>query len=435
MFNLKHIIAAALAGTTTAAALIAVPAGALTMNYTPSATYQNSLYYTRLTEVELTGNQRVDIANVAMSQLGYHESNTYTDLSGSTLNGYSNYTEYGYWYGSYCAWCAVFVAWCAGQAQIPSDVVAVQAWAGHITDASDTGNFGGKYTPFSLSTPQVGDIAYYDVDYDGCSDHVEIVYEVNDKFITTVGGNTGGSSGEMVKSHNLPRDTGDSGYWRIMGFESPDYEGTDTPLKTVDDELGIDFPRPLRQLTKGSSGSDVAWLQTALNRASDAGLVVDGKFGSATGAAVQNFETAMGMSADNTADKDTYSAIVAFLTGKQDETEESISQAVTEATDSEPVTEVSTESETELPTEAEELDQPGYDKETGILIGDVDGDGVISAIDSSLILHVQALMAIDAEYVMTMEQIIAADYNRDSVVDAIDASLILAYAAKNGISY
>ena len=83
-------------------------------SYTPSSLYQSSKYYTALKDITLTGNQAQDIVNVALSQVGYHEGDSISDLGGGNINGSNNYTEYGYWlgtqvkgntYGHYYAWC------------------------------------------------------------------------------------------------------------------------------------------------------------------------------------------------------------------------------------------------------------------------------------------------------------------------------------------
>ena len=60
----------------------AVVSPCLTPSYTPSSPYRSSAYYTQLCNVTLTGNQRTDLVNVARSQLGYHEGNSFSDLGG-----------------------------------------------------------------------------------------------------------------------------------------------------------------------------------------------------------------------------------------------------------------------------------------------------------------------------------------------------------------
>lgn len=74
---------------------------------------------------------------------------------------------------------------------------------------------------------------------------------------------------------------------------------TQPPAPTFkDQECRINFNRPTRNLLRGSSGEDVRWLQTALNRADNAGLAVDGSFGPLTETAVRNFQRRQGLSVD-----------------------------------------------------------------------------------------------------------------------------------------
>lgn len=92
------------------------------LSYSGSSSYKSSKYHTQLTQVNLTGNQRVDIVAVANSQIGYREGNNSSQLSG-TYNGTGDYTEYGRWYGLQSLWCAMYVSWCAGVAGINTNIV------------------------------------------------------------------------------------------------------------------------------------------------------------------------------------------------------------------------------------------------------------------------------------------------------------------------
>ena len=55
--------------------------------YTPSSYYMSSVYYSNLCDVKLTGNQRLDLINVALSQVGYHEGNSVGQLDGANTSG------------------------------------------------------------------------------------------------------------------------------------------------------------------------------------------------------------------------------------------------------------------------------------------------------------------------------------------------------------
>ena len=100
------------------------------ISYSGSSSYQSGRYYTNLTNVQLTGNQRVDIVNIAKSQIGYQEGGSSGKYSGEVA-GSNNYTEYGRWYGSYIGeswysgaqWCAMFVSWCAYVAGVGESII------------------------------------------------------------------------------------------------------------------------------------------------------------------------------------------------------------------------------------------------------------------------------------------------------------------------
>jgi peptidoglycan hydrolase-like protein with peptidoglycan-binding domain len=57
-------------------------------------------------------------------------------------------------------------------------------------------------------------------------------------------------------------------------------------------------PVPTRNLSQGSTGNDVRWLQFSLNAVNNAGLTVDGIFGARTAEAVRNFQRQNGLAAD-----------------------------------------------------------------------------------------------------------------------------------------
>ena len=52
------------------------------LSYSGSSSYKSGRYYTQLTQVSLTGDQRTDIVNIANSQVGYQEGSDSTQLSG-----------------------------------------------------------------------------------------------------------------------------------------------------------------------------------------------------------------------------------------------------------------------------------------------------------------------------------------------------------------
>lgn len=173
--------------------------GALALNYSASSSYRSGKYYRQLMAVAPTGNPRVDIVNIAKSQIGYYEGNNSSQLSGMT-GGKSNYTEYGHWYGLQDQWCAMFVSWCANVAGVDGNTIQRHAYTenglnqfkkqGRAYSRADI--LAGKYTP------QAGDIIYF-LSSSGAANgrstnHVGIVTGYSNGTIYTIEGNTSSST-------------------------------------------------------------------------------------------------------------------------------------------------------------------------------------------------------------------------------------------------
>lgn len=205
--------------------VISTCAFALTPNYTVSSSYKNSIYHKNLLDVKLSGNMAKDIAAVALSQVGYHESGSNSNLSGSGSSG-GNHTEYGYWFGKQDNWCAIFLSWCAHQSGIPTSIMKKNAIA-----SGTTCQFGEKKYSFGSRAPQVGDILYVQNDSDSAADHVGLVYKVDDTYIYAVEGNFGNAVG-TIKYY---RSSGKQTYYsstRILFYGVPAYESNSTTTTT-----------------------------------------------------------------------------------------------------------------------------------------------------------------------------------------------------------
>jgi hypothetical protein len=99
----------------------------------------------------------------------------------------SNNNKFGVWYGmNHQPWCAMFVSYCLYVKGLPLKITTDKGFA---------------YCPFGVkwfkdkewwhSSPQVGDLVFFDWQGDGVSDHVGFVEKVNtDGSITTIEGNT-----------------------------------------------------------------------------------------------------------------------------------------------------------------------------------------------------------------------------------------------------
>ena len=278
----------------------------LSMTYTPTSYYSSSTYYSNLKELKLTGNQRLDLINVALSQVGYHEGNKMSQLDGSNRRGSSNYAEYCYWYGKkvlgndsgfYNEWCAIFVCWSARQAQVPKSAINNACYAHAGTNAyyfnTVTYHSRGSYTP------KPGDLIFYDWEGNGRSwDHVGIVLFITNGKLYAVEGN----ASDMVLIREVSvNDT------EIQGYGVPKYTDANASAVNVSN-----YSEPTRTLEKGMSGNDVRWLQAALLHLGFA-APIDGSFGSNTQRQLKRFQKFIGGSQTGVCDPQTRSAIKSRL--------------------------------------------------------------------------------------------------------------------------
>ncbi len=199
-----------------AAAMYAVPASALQPVFEPSSSYAGGEYYRRLLEVELTGDPRTDIVNIALSQMGYKEGGMEGEYAGQGVVC-NNFTEYGYSFGDPdCIWCTTFIWWCARQAGVDSTVFPDTIWPRLL--AVNCPYVG--YSPSAVVRP--GDILFVENSGDTTSDHLALVVEVTDTRILTVEGNCGNA----VAGIAYERDIGarPDGLGTILYIGYPNYE-------------------------------------------------------------------------------------------------------------------------------------------------------------------------------------------------------------------
>ena len=185
-----------------------------------SPSYASSVYYKNLTAITLTGDGRTDVLAVALSQLGYTESNANGDFSG-TASGSDNYTEYNYNMGSFGSgyggdaypWCASFVSFCLLQSgctdQTSTDdwcrkhegdskyiwrEVSCNRWAKQLRLCGyfkDSDAFDGDYFPIPA------DLVFF-TDGTGHETHIGLVLYCDGEYIYTVEGNTSDAEGLEV---------------------------------------------------------------------------------------------------------------------------------------------------------------------------------------------------------------------------------------------
>ena len=220
--RIKRIAVVLLTTVLMATSVFSVSAAAKSLEYSASSSYRNSVYYERLMNVKLTGDQVTDICNVAKSQVGYHEA-SFLDYSGNST-GSGNITEYGRWYGRQGYWCNVFASWCGYVAGIPSSIYPKLAAVGGAY-YSTLPSVGAECFSFSSGRAlQAGDLIFCCTCSGGygCIDHVGIVVDVDDTTIYTVEGNMS----DQVKACQYPASTGynPSLRARINYVARPQYE-------------------------------------------------------------------------------------------------------------------------------------------------------------------------------------------------------------------
>lgn len=172
-----------------------------------------------------TGNMAVDLAEVAYTQIGYHETGT-------------NHTKYNQWYygnDTTAAWCAIFISWCANQAGIPQSIIHRTTYAYPGSD-----DFNIPYYSFSSTQPAKGDLIFVEnngkLNYGDVYgfDHVGIVYSVDSSYIYTVEGN----DNDQVTYNQYRRSDGvdtEKASAYIVWIGKPNYSGSqpEQPASTL----------------------------------------------------------------------------------------------------------------------------------------------------------------------------------------------------------
>ena len=225
-------------------AVVALPASAIGTYRTAangaSSSYRDGKYYDYLMRVSLTGDGVTDTLAVALSQMGYAESNNYYQLSG-TIAGSSNYTEFNYNFGdvlgnnSKYEWSASFCSWVLWQAGVTPDghadfdtamcryhlydnsnyywrEIACDNWALKLKNM-------GMYNNRGSYVPEAGDLIFFN--RSGTIGHMGFVVWCNGSTVYTVEGNSssmsgsdGNGGGTYYRSYDL-NDTSINGYGKL----------------------------------------------------------------------------------------------------------------------------------------------------------------------------------------------------------------------------
>jgi uncharacterized protein YgiM (DUF1202 family) len=208
----------------------ATKARALSPKHTTSKAYTDSIYYNNLINLDLTDDQATNTVLVALSQVGYHEGNSTSELNGYNLNGSKNFVEYtkitgkldGYANDGYAyAWCASFVSWSLTHANIPKTLYGGNAPGCH-TLVSNLKKAGAKLSYPKNYNPKTGDLIFFkSADGTNPYSHVGLVIYSDDAKVYTVEGNASqngynGAGGVVTKEYSLS-------YNRISIYATPKY--------------------------------------------------------------------------------------------------------------------------------------------------------------------------------------------------------------------
>ena len=204
-------------------------------DYKVSEEYKTSIFYKTAADLPLTGDQRYDVVNVAITQVGYHEGDSDADMHGMS-KGERNFVEYNRLYGkldngegngnSYgYMWCASFVSWVLRTANVDKKIAGEDVnCASWVSFFESKGQF---KTRDSGYTPQTGDIIFYKGSRTSSrSNHVGIVVGCENGVVYTVEGNTGGiaydgdptNGGGVARKNYVLSDT------YIVGYGVPRYQ-------------------------------------------------------------------------------------------------------------------------------------------------------------------------------------------------------------------
>ena len=183
-------------------------------------------------DLKLTGVWAEDVIAVAETQFGYSESERNFDaVLNDDRDAYilKGWTRYGAWYGiPYGDWCAMFVSFCLHYAGItdkeyPYDC-ATTTWVRSLEEKE-------LFSPASEYSPMPGDLVFFDWEQDGLTDHVGLVYGVDEKdnYLLTIEGNHSRTVGTFEYLLNDPRIMG---YGILKYVEEPENEETEEAEET-----------------------------------------------------------------------------------------------------------------------------------------------------------------------------------------------------------
>lgn len=256
------------------------------------------------------------VIKVATGEVGYLEkSKTAYKKDPSCLDektrgaGKDNYTKYGRdMHKVYPAvmdfpayWCDAFVDWCFYKAYGIAN--AKKLLGGNFDDYTVASCQLYKNKKALDTTPKKGAQVFFtrNGEVSGCH-HTGIVYKVDDTYFYTIEGNTSGASGVVSNGGGVAKKKySRTAYKGKVLFGHPKYDKAETNTskpagtkKQTPPKLASASP----SLKKGSTGTQVKYLQQDLNYVLKSGLSDDGIFGVKTDAALRLFQKKHGLTVD-----------------------------------------------------------------------------------------------------------------------------------------
>lgn len=269
---------------------------------------------------------------VAQAEVGYLEKKSNSQLDNKTANaGYKNYTKYArdldaipdFYNGNKqgVAWCDMFVDWCMIQAfgLEAGQKMLCQPDRSYGAGCQSSANYYKSKGRYFTKNPQPGDQIFFYNSGRTSAAHTGIVYKVDSMYVYTIEGNTSSTSGVIDNGGGVFKKSYAINYNRIMGYGRPDYENVwfdDSDTKDIPEvkpePAKVDFSIGLRTLKKGCKGEDVKALQILLigNNCTCGSSGADGDFGSATEAAVKNYQRLKKLAVDGIAGPLTWSSLL-----------------------------------------------------------------------------------------------------------------------------
>lgn len=261
-----------------------------------------------------------ELLAVASAEVGYLEKASNSQLDDKTANpGKNNWTKYardlnkaGYYNGNKngYAWCNVFVDWCFLKAAKDDKQLAQNI-------SCQSGNLGAVCTYSALyykqekrfgTEPRRGAQIYFTSSGSSGYSHTGIVEDFDGSYVYTIEGNA--SNSVCRKKYALTNKT-------IAGYGYPCYSDDATcsdpsepeqkPTKREDSTIVTVNTFVLRV---GSKGNTVQTLQALLNYWDDAGLEIDGSFGTLTENAVLRYQQKNSLDIDGVVGKQTWTALL-----------------------------------------------------------------------------------------------------------------------------